>query len=33
MRHLGEDLLLLLEAIRLAPPGTRTVHDVLRLAQ
>jgi sterol 24-C-methyltransferase len=26
-------LIRLLEAVRLAPPGTRTVHDVLRLAQ
>ena len=26
-------LIVLLEAVRLAPPGTRTVHDVLRLAQ
>ena len=26
-------LIRFLEAVRLAPPGTRTVHDVLRLAQ
>jgi sterol 24-C-methyltransferase len=30
---LSRQLIRLLEAIRLAPPGTTTVHDVLRLAQ
>jgi len=30
---LSRMLIRLLEAVRLAPPGTRTVHDVLRLAQ
>jgi sterol 24-C-methyltransferase len=30
---LSRQLIRLLEAVRLAPPGTTTVHDVLRLAQ